>query len=109
MKPEDFIAQIASTVLAGVDAALNKPKPSQQYTVVRQTQAGPVTQQTSLPQALAELTDQMKIANELKRYELSLMQKVGQVTEDLKIELEQSRKLAKKMAKQSAKEEEDDG
>ncbi len=108
--PEAFIAQIASTVIEGTKKLLAE-QPTKVYPVFRHTPTGPVTQSTSLPQMLAELTDQIKVLNELMRYEIGLQQQVGQVTESLRIELEENRKLAQKITKRNKRkveEEEDD-
>lgn len=100
MTPEIFISQIAETVIGGVKKALSD-QPVKMYDVYRQTPTGPVTQSTSLPQILAELTDTLKINNDLMRYLIGLQTQVGQVTEGLKIELEENRKLATKITKRN--------
>ncbi len=112
--PEAFAAQIATAVMGGMKDFMSK-KPTQEYVVIRQTPTGPVTQQTSLPQIMAELTDQLKAQNEIKRYELNLMQQLGQVVESTKIEveglrteLEENRKLAQRIQKRNKKKFEDD-
>lgn len=113
--PEIFAAQIATAVVGGVKEYMSK-KPTQEYVVIRQTPTGPVTQQTSLPQMMAELTDQLKVQNDIKRYELNLLQQIGQVNETLRVEieslraeLEENRKLAQRITKRNKKKFEDDG
>ncbi len=110
MTPEAFVGQIAEAVLAGVKTTLND-RPPQWYDIQRQTPTGPIAQKVQLPQILAELTDTLKVNNELLRYFIGLQQQVGQVTEALKIELEENRKLAVKVTKKNKRkfaEDEDD-
>ncbi len=95
MSPEAFIAQITASVSADIKKFLAE-KPPQYYDVIRQTPTGPVNQKVQLPQIIAELTDTIKISNDIQRYMIALLQQVGQVTEALKIEVEESRKSAKK-------------
>lgn len=107
LTPDMFIAQIVSQVIGGVKKELSA-KPVQNYEVLRQTPTGPVTQQTTLPQMLAELTDQLKVANEMQRYSMALIQQHGQATELLRIEMEEFRKLAQKSVKKSKRKDDDD-
>ena len=113
MTPDDFIAQIvnatANQVLNGVKTAL-RDQPVKMYDVYRQTQTGPVTQSVSLPQMLAELTDNIKVQSELTRAYIGLLHQVGQATESLRIEIEENRKLASKITKRNKRkiEEEED-
>ncbi len=100
LTPEQFIAQISATVIGGVKAMMDN-KPVQEYSVLRQTPTGPATQKTSLPQMLAELTDTLKVNNDLMRYLIQLNQQVGSATESLRIELEENRKLAQKLTKRN--------
>lgn len=111
LTPEAFAAHIAATaaqtVIAGVREILNK-KPVQEYTVLRQTPTGPVTQQTSLTQMIAELTDVIKIQNDMVRYQMALGQQVGQEMQALRMELEEHRKMAQKISKKSKRKAADD-
>ena len=107
MLPEEFIARIASVVVSDMKK-FHAERPEQKYMVHRQTPNGPVTQQVSLPQMLAELTDALRVQNDLKKYEFTLTQKMGQVIEDLKIELEENRKLAAKITKSNKRKKEED-
>lgn len=107
LTPEMFIAQIAAQVLSGVKKELSA-KPVQSYEVLRQSPTGPVTQQTTLPQMLAELTDQLKIQNGMKQYELAILQQHSQETAGLKTEMEEFRKLAQKSARRSKRKDDDD-
>ncbi len=100
LTPEQFIAQISATVVNGVKVFLDN-KPVQKYSVLRQSPTGPVTQSTDLAQLLAELSDTVRVNNDLMRYLIQLNQQVGSATESLRIELEENRKLAQKLTKRN--------
>lgn len=92
---------VAEKVINGVKTLLREA-PTKLYDVFRQTPTGGVPQSISLPQALVELTDQLKIQNELQRYAI-------QVSERLTAELQENRKFGVKVLKrQKQREDEDD-
>lgn len=115
LTPEAFAAHIAASaaqavtqsVMAGVREILNN-KPVQEHKVLRQTPTGPVTQQTSLTQMIAELTDVIKIQNDMMRYQMALGQQVGQEMQALRMELEEHRKMAQKISKKGKRKTVDD-
>ncbi len=103
--PQAFAELLASLVtpqvVEKVKAAL-RDVPVKLYEVFRQTPVGPTPQQISLPQAIVELTDQLRITGEIKKYEISVMEK-------LTVELEKNRKFgAKVLNRQRIREEEND-
>ena len=105
--PEAFIAQIASTVIGGVKKVMQE-QPAKTYEVYRQTNTGPVTQSVSLPQMLAELTDQVKVSCELTRCQIAMDQQVIHATEALRAEIEENRKLASRITKKNRRKADDD-
>lgn len=109
MTPEAFVSQIASAAAALVTDSVKTiltDRPPPWYDVTRQTAAGPVQQKVQLPQMIAELTDAVKVNNDLLRYFIGLQTQVGQVTEGLKIEMEKSRKKRGKRKSDDEEEEE---
>lgn len=93
MLPEEFVKVLAEKVgkivTDGVTQML-RDKPNVKYDVVRQTPQGPVATKVELSQILAELTDAMKVANDLARMGI-------QSTAVLVSELQEHRKLADKI------------
>jgi hypothetical protein len=92
--------QVVAQVTDKVKAAL-RDVPTKLYEVFRQTPVGPTPQQISLPQALVELTDTLKINNEIKRYEIQVMEK-------LTTELQENRKFGAKVLKRQKQREIDE-
>ncbi len=106
--PEEFGLWIVEQVVGKLDPRIKqmlKEAPTKLYDILRQTPQGPVQQQVSLPQMLAELTDAMrvqsyfsseglKLSAEQLKLDVELLKEVKLLTAELK----RSRKLAKSMA-----------
>lgn len=103
MSPEEFIRQIAQEVSAKVSSA-----PPKVYEVNRSTPTGPVKQGISLPQAIVELSDNMRLANELKQRELQQREQAINVTVALIGELERNRQVGQKMLRKSRRRKDDE-
>jgi len=103
--PESF-AQLQSKlitpeIISGVKTLL-RDAPTKFYEVFRQTPNGITPQQISLPQAIAELTDQLKIHAEILKLEMRAIA-------ELSHELQENRKIGSKLLKrQKLKDEEDE-
>ena len=92
MSPQEFIQQIAEAVARKI--AQGPPK---LFDVKRVDPDGKArTEQVTLPQAMADLSDQLKIKNELSKIEIETM--IG-----LRDELEQNRKIGRQMLKSNRK------
>jgi len=94
--PRDFIKQIADAVAAKITSA-----PPKSFDVKRTALDGTVrTESVTLPQAIAALTDEMQLSNNLKAVEIeSIKALIGMLDENRKIGnkiLKQNRKLLKK-------------
>ncbi len=102
--PQAFAELLASLVtpqvVEKVKAAL-RDVPVKLYEVFRQTPVGPTPQQISLPQAIVELTDQLRITGEIKKYEIQVMEK-------LTTELAENRKFGIKVLKRQKQREIDE-
>ncbi len=111
MSPQVFIQQIVDATAAKVGAAVQtliKETPARIYDVIRQTPAGPVQQQITLQQMLAELTDTMKVSNDLAKQSITMQQYNLQAIGALYTELQENRKLAQKMVKKKKRVVEED-
>lgn len=99
-----LVGKIAPVIKQAMKEQPDRPTP--QYTVLRQTSTGPVPQQTSLPQMLAELTDVMRVqsyfSSEQLKVDVETLKEIKALTTELKL----SRKLAKKMALENEEEDE---
>lgn len=97
MTPDEFIRKIAEAVAAKIST-----QPPKAFEVKRQNPDGQQrTEAITLPQAIAELSDNMRLANELKKIEIGTMQGLMEV-------MDENRKVGKAMLKRSRKNEEDD-
>ena len=113
--PESFGNWLADVLLAKLNPAIKqmlREAPTKLYDIIRQTPTGPVQQQVSLSQMMAELTDALKVQSYFSSEELKL--KVEQLrvqtellkeTKLLTAELKKSRKLAREMALDQEEEE----
>ncbi len=102
MSPQDFIQAIANAVAQKIAA-----QPPKTFEVKRLSPDGqPRIEQVTLPQAITELTDHFRVANELKRIEI-------QTSQELILALEKNRKLGVRALKanrgrKAANEDDDD-
>ena len=90
--PENFGEYIAKLIAEKVPQILEKVTPKI-FEVLRQTPTGPTKQQMSLPQALAELTDQLRMNAELEKYRIAVEQQLIIEEQKLIIELQENRKI----------------
>lgn len=99
--PEEFAKYLSKIITTEVSERVGatvkqflKEAPVKLYEVLRRTSAGQKTQQVSLPQALVELTDELKIDNELKR---ELINQNAALTQ----ELSENRRIGSKILKRN--------
>ncbi len=108
MTPEEFFHQLVTRVVAGVVAGTAQ-SPPKVVEVKRIKQDGTTgSQQTTLQQLLAELTDQLKISNALTMKSLELITENMKVSADLIDELEANREVCEKALRKNKKRERDD-
>lgn len=99
--PEAFAIFLAEQVVGKLSPQIKhflREAPTKLYDVLRQTPQGPVQQQVSLPQMLAELTDAMRVQSYLSSEQLKANSELLKEARLLREELKRSRNLAKKMA-----------
>ncbi len=104
-KWSDFIINGISSNLA----AFLQNRPPQQYNVSRIGPNGIAAPQTiSLPQAVCELTDQMRIENGMRQIELDMRRTEIESMVKLREEMERHRKMGEKMLRRQKKDEDDE-
>lgn len=91
-------------IIDGVSGQLSQfmaNKPAQKYTVTRISQNGtPVQSLIELPQALCELTDQMRVENGMRQIELDMQRALIESMLKLREEIERNRKVGESMLKE---------
>lgn len=114
--PEDprltEIKKWTAMVVEGVThniAAFLQNRPPQQYNVTRIGPNGvPAPQTISLPQAVCELTDQMRIENGMRQIDMDLQRSGIEAMVKLREEIERNRKVGEKMLRRHKKEDEEE-